>query len=431
MRLPDKQQEAQIENIVHVRFYDRTSVYNVYRWLENFEDDEMDNAIDILEHIMYFRESDIINMLNDTLKMLLDGWNMKDSVLYILPLGEPGKSADAMMYYAHKTLNQEIKRYKDSIKFVNYTSEIDSELCNAKENVYVIMLDDIIGSGGSFEEAVTDNNGNIREDWVPILGNKHFKTILVAPVMLESGKNRIAKKFPNVEIMSKETYHKAFEKGQSVIGGYVPLLRLREFCYKCGVLLDANNPLGWKNSQALVVFDHATPNNTLPIIWSNKYVKPLNRNWFPLFPRSYNVVGNRSYSERNDNNRWISMLVDSLYKDKFEEMPFDERRKSLKKYFTKDNYNLLLLFRMKIAKEPDFRIANTLAITANDLESLYKQGVGELWDENHVVTPEARKAYEEVEKLIRIERTHTNWKRPRKVVDKDHVYIPGTFKGLK
>lgn len=81
--------------------------------------------------------------------------------------------------------------------------------------------------------------------------------------------------------------------------------------------------------------------------------------------------------------------------------------------------------------EPDYRIANTLAITVDDLEKLYKEGEGNLWDDKHNITQEAKAAYEEVEKQISIEKTKSNWLRPLNVDDRHFIYIPGTFKGLK
>ena len=209
------------------------------------------------------------------------------------------------------------------------------------------------------------------------------------------------------------------------------MIRLRRFCYKYGAQLLPKYPLGWKNSQALVVFDHATPNNTLPIIWSNRVVKSTKRQWYPLFPRSYNVVGERSFSERTDNNRWVSMLVSVLLRDDNEGLDFEEKRKLLKNYFSWNSYNLFLILRMLMKNEPYYRIANTLAITADDLETLFKKGEGKLWDNQHKITVEAKKVYDEVEKKISIEKTKSNWLRPQNVDDRHFLYIPGTFKGLK
>lgn len=47
MKLLSQEQQTRIENIIHSRYFDRTNIYNVYKWLGNFEEGEMDDAIDI------------------------------------------------------------------------------------------------------------------------------------------------------------------------------------------------------------------------------------------------------------------------------------------------------------------------------------------------------------------------------------------------
>ena len=62
---------------------------------------------------------------------------------------------------------------------------------------------------------------------------------------------------------------------------------IRPICEKYGKILYEKHPLGYDNTQALIVFPHNTPNNTLPIIWASerneaKYSKKI---WYPLFER--------------------------------------------------------------------------------------------------------------------------------------------------
>lgn len=421
MKLLTPEQEQRIESIIHSRFYNRVSVYDVFRWLSNFEDNETDYAIEILSHVSYYRESDLVDMLKKSLEVIVEGICNGKFYLYFMGIGKPGKSGDMMMYLVQKIITSSKGKYANFYKFIRNSSDIKLNQHTDRTSI-IILLDDIIGSGGSFSKFIDYNNkldgGFLKE----IIDKGKVLTFLLAAVILDKGKDAINKNFPHVKLLG-ETYSKAFEKGRSIIGGYSSIVRLREFCFKYGILLtkDKNKALGWNNAQALVVFDHATPNNSLPILWSSNYVAELDRNWVPLFPRFYDEVSSRSFRERTDNNRWMSLLAKQM----------GVKRTKLRDYFTSENYNLIMILRMLMTHEPDFRIANTLGLTYNDLEQLYKVGEGRLWDKKHVVTETAKRAYDEVEKLRDIERTNNKWCKPTQVSDIDNMYIPETFRGLK
>ncbi|WP_219605177.1 phosphoribosyltransferase-like protein, partial [Vibrio parahaemolyticus] len=56
----------------------------------------------------------------------------------------------------------------------------------------------------------------------------------------------------------------------------------QSICTKYGSQLQKMHPLGYQDSQLLVVFKDNCPNNSLPILWSSS-----NRpKWIPLFNRS-------------------------------------------------------------------------------------------------------------------------------------------------
>jgi len=58
------------------------------------------------------------------------------------------------------------------------------------------------------------------------------------------------------------------EKAKQIVEGY-------------GLQLVKNTPLGYGDCQAVIVFEHNCPNNSLPILWKES------SKWKPLFKRSY------------------------------------------------------------------------------------------------------------------------------------------------
>ena len=72
---------------------------------------------------------------------------------------------------------------------------------------------------------------------------------------------------------------KAFSDTSTVFTDMAERNRGRQVAEAKGVILDRKQPLGYGDTQALIVFSEGCPNNTLPIFWSR------NGGWSPLFAR--------------------------------------------------------------------------------------------------------------------------------------------------
>lgn len=419
MKLPTKKQQEQIDSVIHDRFYDHLDIYDVYKWLENFKDDEMDIAINVLSRLEYYREEDIINNLQNSLTKLLPK-NLNQVNLHILPLGDAGKSGDAMSYIMQKILKGNSFIKPKLINFYRWAGEIDISTLNNED--YVIFLDDIIGSGNSFDQNVENFKNNSQKNIAKFLGNTIFHTSLLCIIIMDFGLRFLNRKYPTMRILG-EIRNKAFEKGNSPYGGYVRAKRVRDFCYSYGAKIYKRGPLGYKNSQALIVFAHAVPNNTLPIIWSDNYVKAYKKNWYPLIPRKYELKSNRSFKSRTDNNRWICRLQSA----------FDQAgvQLELKELFTTKNYNLVYLLRLLENRTPESIIVNEMGITFDDLQKLRDEGIiAGFWNMEYQITDWCRDLYDEAKKKARYKSTVLQKAISEIVKDKEIMYIPETFKGL-
>ena len=121
------------------------------------------------------------------------------------------------------------------------------------------------------------------------------------------------------------------------------MLTVREFCYKYGINLfrkydyknkiDKPHPLGFLNSQSLIIFAHSVPNNTVPIIWSQK------NKWHPLFPRQGKGKISKLISYRDETMLWLSIAR------KIGFIKEDDSAKGI--FFNNMNYKLMAVVRMK------------------------------------------------------------------------------------
>ena len=66
MKSLPKELEKRIEKVIAMRFYNLVTPYSVIRWLFNFDDEDVELAIQLLEHVVYLRDNDIKKRLKDS-----------------------------------------------------------------------------------------------------------------------------------------------------------------------------------------------------------------------------------------------------------------------------------------------------------------------------------------------------------------------------
>lgn len=410
MILPSLEQQEYIEDIISTRLNSSIKYSHVLRWLSNFDDSEQELATEILSKIDYYPYDRILSVVQSKIKRIA----LKPMGKCVFsPIGESGKSGGYVLYTC-----QQIQR--ESSVYVNHIEEALSKL--SSPNDVIVLVDDIIGSGNTFCSWLKEklNKGEIGNQLNNLIVQSRIK--LISIVVLEKGKRKINSEYSTIDVLGEDT-RKLFLQTRSIFGGYVRMKRYREFCYKYGKLLSKRWPLGYENSQALIVFDHATPNNTLPIIWSDSCIAGRNTAWYPLFPRFAHQRVIRAKETMQDKRRELVLLRELF--------GYEEVEKAL---FKRSNLHLLQIVKLKLENVDVFTIRQALGISQNDLEELFNLGVSKnLWDAQWQLTEPCRTQYRELKKKIAFDKTVRKEKEleASSYLRGEIIYIPETFKGVK
>ena len=234
-------------------------------------------------------------------------------------------------------------------------------------------------------------------------------------IIMAVAKERIERLLPGLKIYG-EIRRKAFDICTSRVDRYMTIVILREMSYRYGKLLIKNekNILGFDNSQALILFDHATPNNTLPILWMDS------NNWTPLLSRYHTFRIKHQASNRETNNRWLIKLSDL-----FDIAPEEIVGSNL---FSPKNYILSIMLRLRLKQWDDIDIARELGLTLNEILEYRANGVkANLWDEEFRPTYNTIDRIRYVEKKIRFSEEEDSY--IYGFDDCNQIYVPKTFGG--
>ena len=433
MKVPSEELQKRIVDTIKYRFYDRLDLYDVYKWLNNFQDNEQELAVSVFEKLEYYREEELLGILSSKLNEIVNDIHSdlkKSFHIRFVPLGKPGKSGHAIQYLMKNLLKGNTPKYIKAITYYSHPKDIDTQTLT--DDDVIIFLDDIIGSGDTFVSAVKHtttkykNNGepeDIPNEWTIgniVKANATYKIILLSCFIMDIGKERLENDFPYIKLYGEIRIH-AFCKNKSPFGGYLKMKQVREFCYKYGKILCPGNELGYSNTQALLLFAHAIPNNTLPIIWSDNYEEnEVKKLWNPLIPRNQMKKQSLAFINRMNNNRWVFKLS--------QHFGVDLNNPEWKGLIQDKNLKLTYLLRCLEKNIPEVVIANDMGLTHTDMSILFEEGekIG-LWDNNHNVTIEAQKSLSDAFKMFKIQEKYG--KDVNIIDDRNYMYIPRAFQG--
>lgn len=244
----------------------------IKQWLSNFRASEIDDAFLILSRIQY-KDDNVIRAavahLSEEIRAVLQG-NLSGAKFF--PLGGSPSSSGGMYLYDYR---KELLLTEDHFPY----SRFDDKRLHASA---LIFFDDMIGSGN---QAIKFARKNLMG-----LGAHLYYVSVFA---FEDGLRKVRQQgsFRYVFCGSLLTdEERAFHENTQVFTDEKTRKRLRCLCETYGARLFPRHPLGYDDSQALLVFPHNTPNNTLPVIWAGSdNEKAPGYPWHPVFERKKRV----------------------------------------------------------------------------------------------------------------------------------------------
>lgn len=389
------------------KFGHAVTEYEVFRWLRNFEESEWAMALNVLDKVVYYSSDRIDEELIISIRKIIE--SHPGEHIYVLPTGNVGKSGNAMAYHAKKVI--EALRLPESVLSLLNLKNLD----RIGKNAVIVLLDDFSGTGESirkfFENRVRDN-----------VRGKRIETCALTVAYMKKAADHLMQAF---HINTYGTcYEPAFVRRGSVFGYEKNMIPVRDFCFKKGEMLfpDWRNmdlkPLGYKNSQALICFEHTTPNNTLPMLWYEEMIPGTNKKWYAIFPRFANSRIDRGRRLRQSSNFWLSAM---------QKMQLPNIDWSI--HHTNDSLRLISVVAQKYRKRSDLYIAQVLGISTQDVEEIVKMGQERgLIDANGQLTAEARTIYEEIRRRDKILENDIQQQMSKQNTEK--VYVPKSFRGI-
>ena len=146
----------------------------------------------------------------------------------------------------------------------------------------LVLIDDFSGTGASLADGLKKHSDLLRD-----INSKGIRIIVIALVGFTQARDHVEHYIEQAGLDAEVYFcdelgpeHKAFSESASIFQNASEREKAREIAESKGLTLERRFPLGYRDTQGLIVFYQSCPNNTLPIFWSR------NDEWTPLFPRT-------------------------------------------------------------------------------------------------------------------------------------------------
>lgn len=150
----------------------------------------------------------------------------------------------------------------------------------------LVCVNDFIGSGKSAADGINNTLIPLLDQHIADWRDRVF-VCSAAIVGFGTGSDLIRAQIPDeietVVANVLDESDRAFSPSGHIFDSLEERERAKELASRFGAHLEKKHPLGWEDSQALIVFYDTVPNNTLPILYKEGTIP--SGTWTPLFPR--------------------------------------------------------------------------------------------------------------------------------------------------
>lgn len=402
----------------------------IIRWLENFEEKDVLQAIDFLFYLEYIDTAELTFRMDEQIKKALDGIPETFNIFIYPGVSTYPKSTELINYIIKETPTYKFRKRNFHCLI---TRNLEKDIIEDQDTA-IIMVDDFIGSGNSFKKGYEDakifmkhiNNTKPTEinlqTW---LDDRPYikKRFLVSAICMTDGQTYINQKYPEIELHS-EFRNKVFSRTTSPFVISHGISRMKMLALKYGRTISTSgyppyySPLGYDASESLVAFSHTTPNNTLPIIWGSS-------NWFPIYPR----IGSEKIKQAKELKKEVAYYIGimnrlgiDLYND---ETIFINRRRQIK-YNTLKDHSLLCVLKLLYDGYELPSICQLLGITTTDYLAIINYGrMRKLFDSEGKISSHGFEYYLELMKKVRSKKFI---KKEKELFELKYVnYVPKSF----
>lgn len=245
----------------------QVSDHSIIDWLEQFADSDRDLAARLLDVVDFYSMDRISGAFRSAL-LTLPGWHKTSAKRagkwrFAGLSRSAGESADAMMH-RFRVANGLDARIYDEL-FI-HPSQILLERLGRDDTL--VFIDDFVGTGDSVCKAWEESFAEL----VPDIG----RVFLVVVAAIEDGRKRVTKQTSLTCVAGHElTDEDNFFAEKCGTFSQADKAAILRYCERA----DIKEPKGYKNCGLVVVFQHRSPNNTLPILYAD------HKKWTGLFPR--------------------------------------------------------------------------------------------------------------------------------------------------